>query len=287
MSSKFELLRNRKIIDILIGDSGSLPYLSGPNLCKISTLFGLPASYSWQGGALSRWQYMDNLLGHCIKENKCPALLTYLFDKKQFTGIFQNYPGDIQEAIKDSVEKSICAINQILFFSDHELVAHSNEYIIQGIETKPEINVIELHNINQEYIKNIAQRAFNDIDEQNLDSAVTKARTLLEEVFCFVIEKKDVSPDNSGDIHKLHKQVKELYNMKNDPNLNRLVNQLLSGLNTIVSAVGEMRNKFSDSHGVGSVRICIKDYHARLVVNSAVTLAEFILSVSLNAENEN
>lgn len=45
----------------------------------------------------------------------------------------------------------------------------------------------------------------------------------------------------------------------------------------------EMRNKDSDAHGVGSKRIPIRDYHARLFVNSAMTLADFILAVENNA----
>ena len=57
----------------------------------------------------------------------------------------------------------------------------------------------------------------------------------------------------------------------------------LQGLNSIVSAISEMRNKDSDAHGVGSKRIPIRDYHARLFVNSAMTLADFILAVENNA----
>lgn len=44
-----------------------------------------------------------------------------------------------------------------------------------------------------------------------------------------------------------------------------------------------MRNKGSDAHGVGGKRININDYHARLFVNSAMTMADFILAVSEHA----
>ena len=64
--------------------------------------------------------------------------------------------------------------------------------------------------------------------------------------------------------------------------LDRRINILLSGLEKIISAIAEMRNKESDSHGVGSKRIGIADYHARLFVNSAIAMADFILSVYLN-----
>ena len=35
----------------------------------------------------------------------------------------------------------------------------------------------------------------------------------------------------------------------------------------------------SDAHGVGAARVRIYEHHARLFVNSAVAMAEFILSV--------
>ena len=61
------------------------------------------------------------------------------------------------------------------------------------------------------------------------------------------------------------------------------INTLLSGFEKILTSISEMRNNVSDSHGVGQKRLSIKDYHARLYVNSAITMAEFILSVKNNA----
>ena len=68
--------------------------------------------------------------------------------------------------------------------------------------------------------------------------------------------------------------------MHQDRDLDKRVNSLLSGLEKIVSAIAEMRNKGSDAHGVGAKRISIDEHHARLFVNSAMTMADFILSVS-------
>ncbi|MBR1646244.1 MAG: abortive infection family protein [Selenomonadaceae bacterium] len=60
-------------------------------------------------------------------------------------------------------------------------------------------------------------------------------------------------------------------------------NVLLSGLSSIVDSVAEMRNGNSDAHGLGKERTYdLKDYHARLVVNASMTLADFILSVAQN-----
>ena len=69
IKNKFELLRVKSILAILDGDTDfgnlkidgeysnikiSMPYLSGPTLCNLSTRFGLPVSYGWNGVAQSR-----------------------------------------------------------------------------------------------------------------------------------------------------------------------------------------------------------------------------------------
>ena len=80
---------------------------------------------------------------------------------------------------------------------------------------------------------------------------------------------------------KLFKQVRELYNMHTDKDTDRRINTLLSGLNSIVSAISEMCNKDSDAHGVGQKRYNIEAHHARLFVNSAAAMADFILAVAM------
>ena len=71
--------------------------------------------------------------------------------------------------------------------------------------------------------------------------------------------------------------------MHQSKDMDKRINGLLSGLEKILSAIAEMRNKGSDSHGVGAKRIKISDHHARLFVNSAMTMADFVLAVSENS----
>ena len=68
--------------------------------------------------------------------------------------------------------------------------------------------------------------------------------------------------------------------MHANKDMDKRINKLLSGLENIVQSIAEMRNNGSDSHGLGSKRVNISDYHARLAVNSSTIMAEFILSVS-------
>ena len=84
MSSNYELLRRKKIIEILDGDitieekenySVKMPYLSGPMLCELSNEFGLHREY----GKESRWVYLDDLLKYAIEKNRCDELLNRMF----------------------------------------------------------------------------------------------------------------------------------------------------------------------------------------------------------------
>ncbi|MDG6122969.1 abortive infection family protein [Lactococcus formosensis] len=285
---EFNFLKNRQIIDILIGDTkfsdeSSLPYWSGPKLSELSTMFGLPVAY----GSQSRWMYLNELLDYCIREGTVPQLLNFLFQKERFTEKFQGFvPKEIDEKYSSIIQKALDQINGVLYFSYRELVRVGNNFTIKKLGTSINIEAPSIKIIDNDYIQNLSNRALRDISNSEFDSALTKARTLLEEVFCYVIEKREEEPNAKGDIRKLYNQVKGLYNMHQDKSTDNRINNLLSGLEKIVTAISEMRNNGSDAHGVGSKRIGIKDYHARLFINSATSMAEFILSVEKSFSKE-
>lgn len=293
----YGLLRVKNILSILDGDiefgrietdTGkdipiSMPYLSGPTLCDISSRFGLAADYGWNGGALSRWAYLDNLIAHCIEKNTVSNLLAFLFSKEQFVQKLNGFtPEVIESAYTQIVSTIISQINGALYFGGNELIQINNTFIIRPIGSPINVVVPTIKTIDRQYISDLSNRAMKDVDEGNFDSAITKSRTLLEETFCYVIEKKGDTPSDSGDIGKLYNQVKQLYNMHQDKSMDKRINGLLSGLEKILSAIAEMRNVGSDSHGVGAKRINIAEHHAKLFVNAAMIMADFILSVAEN-----
>lgn len=298
-TSKFELLRDKGILSILDGDVDfgilkingmdtdikiSMPYLSGPALCDISNRFGLPVTYGWNGGAQSRWAYLDNLLAHCIQNKRESDLLVFLFSKGQFVDKLRGQtPEIIEYAYAEIIKTVIDQINGALYFGGNELVQVGKIFVIRKLGTTISIAAPSVKTIDRSYIADLSDRAMKDVLDGNYDSAITKSRTLLEEVFCYVIEKKGEQPSESGDIGKLYNQVKQLYSMHQSKDMDKRINGLLSGLEKILSAIAEMRNKGSDSHGVGAKRITIADYHARLFVNSAMTMADFVLAVSEKA----
>ena len=292
--SNFELLRSKPILAILDGDTefgtiqisqtksirNALPYLSGPMLCEISVKFGLPATYSWGGGTKSRWEYLDNLLAHCISNNRASDLLGFLFSKEQFAEVLRGYtPDEIDTTYQKIIATVLDQLNGQLYFGGHELVRVGERFVVQKKGAVATVAAPTVKIIDQAYIVSISERAMKDVSEGNYDSAITKCRTLLEEVLFYAIEKKNETPSTKGDIGKLYSQVKSLYHMHQQKDQDNRINALLSGLEKILTAISEMRNKSSDAHGAGSNRIKLEEHHARLFVNSAMTMAEFVLSV--------
>lgn len=148
-----------------------------------------------------------------------------------------------------------------------------------GLILTPAVN-----RISHRYIRDISERAYKDIDDGEFDSALTKAKTLLEEVFCYVLERKGIAKSKNEDIFSLYNKAKTALGMRQNSDYDKRVNSLLSGLEKILQAISEMRNAQSDAHGVGSTRINIKCHHARLFVNAAQTMADFVLSVVEGSE---
>lgn len=169
-------------------------------------------------------------------------------------------------------------------YSDPELFAKCKPLILREkglIATTPILKQCDI-----QYIRDQAPRLMKNLDQGDYDTALTHSRTLLEEVFMAVIEARGEEPKHDGNIKGLYSQVKELYNMKANPTFDKRINELLSGLEKILNAISEMRNKQGDAHGIGSSRLPVPPHYARLFVNSALTMAEFIMAVKENYEQK-
>ena len=280
------LINNKEIINILIGDVNvyenySLPYLSGPQLCNISTQFGLVRSYGSGGGNLSRWVYMQDLLQYLNKQDRVSELLSYLLQMERFTQL--TGLGDVEKVkatYKAIVDGAIKAINCHLVIARKEIRIVRNQFVIVTIGEEVSFETPQVKVINSQYIKELPDRIKDDIANKDYDSVITKSRTLLEEILIFIIEKITFERYKSnGDLVKIYQDATELLNMRQKSDWDKRVNELLGGLHKLVSAISSMRNMNSDAHGVGSGRINIRKREAMLVANSSMMLAEYWLSV--------
>ena len=282
----YSLLNNRKIFDILIGDTPvyedyRLPYLSGPQLCELSTTFGLSKTYTWKGSNQSRWEYMKDLLEYLNPIGKVPDLLTYLFQIQRFDDLTKL--GDataVHYKYKAVVDGAISSINANLTLAGKELRIVNKSFVVADIGQEIVFETPKVKEVTSQYIRELPDRINGDLEKEDYDSVITKSRTLLEEVLIYIIENlKSGSYKSTGDLNKIYQDTTALLNMRQQSDWDKRVNELLGGVHKIINAISSMRNINSDSHGAGSGRIKIKKREALLVANSSMMIAEFLLSV--------
>jgi len=111
----------------------SMPYLSGPDICRISMMFGYYIEYLY----LSRWQYFDKLSNYCIENDKCSDILFYLFFKVQLSKHLPKNLGveEINKAHQDISNLILDKINGVFLLCDthyggNKLMFLGNQYII-------------------------------------------------------------------------------------------------------------------------------------------------------------
>ena len=159
----------------------------------------------WSGSVQSRWAYLDDLLEHCIQTKQESNLLAFLFSKGQFVNKLRGQtPEVIEYAYTQIVNTVIGQINGALYFGGNELVQVGKVFDIRKLGSTVSVVVPFVKTIDRSYITDLSDRAMKDVVDENYDSAITKSRTLLEEVFCYVTERKGEEPSESGDIGKLY-----------------------------------------------------------------------------------
>lgn len=283
----FKLLINRKIIDILIGDSKvyddyTLPRMSGPKLCDLCTYFGLNKKYAWNDAPnQSRWEYMSDLLCFLDSRGKVPDLLTYLFKMERFDALTKlGNPQKVKTVHDSIIDGAINSINAILMIAEKELRCVSGTFAVVDLGQKIVFDTPKVKVITSQYIRELPERIKDDIESRDYDSVITKSRTLLEEVLIFIIEHLTHERyKSSGDLIKIYQETTDLLNMRQKSEWDKRVNELLGGLHKLISAISSMRNMNSDAHGAGSGRIQIKKREALLAAHSSMMIAEYLLSV--------
>lgn len=177
-----------------------------------------------------------------------------------------------------TVEACATQINEILRYDGYEVIRDGNFYKVRelsGAVIEVENRFAESEELSELLIEEQIQKCREKIESGDYSGAITNARSLIEAV-CTKIE-ADLDPNalgNDGDLVKLFNRVRKLLNL--DPSrqdINESLKQVLSGLSNIINGLAAMRNKMSDAHGVTYKP---SRHHAKLAVNAAKTLADFL-----------
>lgn len=307
--SKYELLKQKDIVKILDGDItyGSLkvenddeksmqfknlnieikmPYLSGPTICDIANDFGSDVIYNNPNN--SREGYMYDLFDAAINSNSIPQLLKRLFSRSNFQA---NYLQLNDLSIKDfnyvhkTCLKNIIERINIILEVDHVRLSDKGELL--SLNSNDALNVLSpaLNEISVYNVKHVYKRLFEDYNNRLYDNALNDAGRLIEIVIKYVLQEANIEYNDCEDIVQLYKKVKDRYHLRANKKLDERIRKLLGNLEQIIKNIRELRSK-NGAHGTLRETYKIEDYHARLAINSTISLCDFLLSVAQKALNK-
>lgn len=253
------------LAQIITGDKGISPYRSGHALVKFFNEFGTNAVYGQ--GFPSRWVFAED----CIRNfNDTPKL-------KKIT-LSAVDPRDYIEAGEGcDLNKVTAYLNEYLTFDGFEIVSHGRGYDIRDIQAGEILFEHELdpNELSHNFISEQIDKCRTKISQRDFDGAITNARSLIEAVLTKIEKDYDpVAPTYDGDLPKLYKRIQKHLNLAPDNNqITENLKQTLRGFVNIINGLAGLSNKMGDRH--------VREYtpvkhHATLIVNSAMTLSNFI-----------
>lgn len=253
--------------DVVLGGGERGPYRSGPILVRLFNEFG--ANDVYDRNFPSRGSYAQQKVHEL---NDTPQLARLIHEVL--------YPVDFAAPAHD-VERTIGFLNERLRFDGYEVVRDS-----QGLPVvrRTEGSLVEFQDPlagsdtdAQRFLDEQRRKCDDKLREGDWDGAITNARSMLETVLTDIERAVDPhAPDYDGDLGRLYKRVQKLLALEpSRPDLDTPLKQVLTGLSSIVTGIAGVSNKIGDRH--------VRKYaparrHAVLVVDSAKTLASFLVS---------
>lgn len=120
------------------------------------------------------------------------------------------------------------------------------------------------------------ERALKNVDLQPLE-AVSAACNILESVCKVFIEEEKLNVPAKQDLRNLWKTVSTALNFDPSQLQDDDLKKIISGMLSVVDGISAFRTHGSSAHGQGKIMYKPKPRHARFAVNSAHSLALFIL----------
>jgi hypothetical protein len=107
--------------------------------------------------------------------------------------------------------------------------------------------------------------------------AVSAASNILESVCKVVIADEGLTPPAKQDLQGVWNVVRKHLGLDPSKVADQDLQQILTGLLSVVHGIGALRTHASSAHGAGKVSYHLEPRHARLAIHSAHTLALFVL----------
>lgn len=108
--------------------------------------------------------------------------------------------------------------------------------------------------------------------------AITLARTLLEDVCKWILDRAGETWQEADDLPVLYRKLTKVLKLAPDDHTEPVFKQILGSCQSVVESLGALRNKLSDAHSLGPKRARPQARHAELAVNLAGAMATFLVA---------
>jgi hypothetical protein len=140
--------------------------------------------------------------------------------------------------------------------------------------------IVEPHRLSQidfDYIRDQITKSSDKINTGDFDGAITNARTLVENICLYILDKSGTPYDHDGDLPKLYKTVAKLLKMEPQSYPEKFFKEILSGCFSIVNGLSNIRNELGDAHGKSATKFYRPaKRHAVFAVEVAKAFSEFV-----------
>ncbi|KOR11872.1 hypothetical protein AMC75_12075 [Staphylococcus carnosus] len=102
-------------------------------------------------------------------------------------------------------------INKILSFSNKKLAKNSRGYKIIDISDQETLMSAQdiKQTIDAPYVHELYERIKQSLNDGEYDSVITQCRTLIEEIYVYVLEMNDKNYKSNGNINKQSQEIKK------------------------------------------------------------------------------
>ena len=255
----------KNLAKAVCGDCGYTRYIKGYEIVEYFNKYGINDVY--QQGFPSRWKYTEEKIRQLNDTDAIKQVIEDLGDPKHYFGL------------NITIENAIVQLNEFLKFDKLILRLSGDKYILEN-KNGAVIQAVTTKEINHDFIQEQIEKCNRKILEGDCNGAITNARSLLEAIFIEIIEKHEATEiKNDGDIINLWSRVKKIMKLEILPDN---VIQILSGIDTTLKGFAGLSNNAGDRH---ANKFKTKEHHAKLAVNLAMTLADFLFE-SLRYQKE-
>jgi hypothetical protein len=268
MSSIISERTLQEIAKAVTGDGGISPYRSGPKLVRYFNALGANDVYPQGGGFPSRWAFAEEKLRALNGSSALVSAIEGAVNPAEYLGTTHD------------VAAVAAHLNTYLAFDGFELRSEGGAWRLRarGAST---VRVQSLgapaDPLTHEFIHEQIAKCERKLGESDHDGAITNARALVEGVLREIEHRaRGAATDTKGDLGRQFKEVQRILHLEPDrKDIDGALKQMLTGLVSIVNGIAAARNAMSDAHA-RTYRPAA--HHARLVVNAAQTLADFLLA---------